>query len=216
MVRATTIEPRTQRVVECTLRRAGLVVVQPYSSLYEKHGLICTNRVVKVEPDRPFRLLVTNFRQYPVRFQKGQVVAELLLRPRAALKSKTTAGDVLGIQEREEENFANSTQPPKGETRCEPSDQGREDQPGERSAGLSASDPTRPQRSFEPPPPHVEELDPNHVPDRLRERFGRMLKKYSRMWDGTLGEINATVHRIELIPETRPIARAPYRAGPKA
>ncbi|CDF40830.1 unnamed protein product [Chondrus crispus] len=36
------------------------------------------------------------------------------------------------------------------------------------------------------------------------------------MWDGTLGEINTTVHRIELIPETRPIAQDPYRAGPKA
>ena len=28
--------------------------------------------------------------------------------------------------------------------------------------------------------------------------------------------INTTVHRIELIPETRPIAQAPYRAGLKA
>ena len=53
-------------------------MVQPYSLLYEKHGLICTNRVVQVEPDRPFRLLVANFRQYPVTVQKGQVVAELL------------------------------------------------------------------------------------------------------------------------------------------
>ena len=43
-----------------------------------------------------------------------------------------------------------------------------------------------------------------------------MLKKYSKKWDGTLGEINTTVHRIELIPETCPIAKAPYRAGPKA
>ena len=32
----------------------------------------------------------------------------------------------------------------------------------------------------------------------------------------TLGEINTTVHRIELIPETRPVAQAPYWAGPKA
>ena len=36
------------------------------------------------------------------------------------------------------------------------------------------------------------------------------------MWDGTLGEINTTVHRIELIPETRAIAQAPYQAGLKA
>ena len=30
-----------------------------------------------------------------------------------------------------------------------------------------------------------------------------------------LGEINITVHQIELILETRPIAQAPYRAGPR-
>ncbi|CDF38334.1 unnamed protein product [Chondrus crispus] len=94
-------------------------------------------------------------------------------------------------------------------------DQGRDDQPEERSAGLSASASTKPQRRIEPPPPDVEELDLSHVPDRLRERFRRMSKKYSRVWDGTLGEIYTTVHRIELIPETRPIAKAPYRAGPK-
>ena len=90
--------------------------------------------------------------------------------------------------------MVHSTQPPEVETKCEPSDQGREDQPGKRSAGLSASAPTRLQRRIEPPPLDVEQIDLSHVPDRLRERFRRMLKKYSRMWDGTLGEINTTVH----------------------
>ena len=33
------------------------------------------------------------------------------------------------------------------------------------------------------------------------------------MWDGTLGEIKATEHRIELIPGTTPIRQVPYRAG---
>ena len=79
--------------------------------MYEKHWLICAIGVVQVEPDRPFRLVVANFRKYPVRVQKGQVVAELLLHPRAVLESKTTIGEVLGIQEREEENNPNNTRP---------------------------------------------------------------------------------------------------------
>ena len=216
VARATTIELGTQRVVECTSKRAGLVVVQPYSPLYERHGLTCTNGFVQVGPDRPFRLLIANFRWYPVRVQKGQVVAELLPHPRAVLESQTTIGEVLGIEERGKENSPNPTRPPKGETRCEPSEEEREEQPGERSTGLSASAPTKPERRIEPPPPDVEELDMSHVPDRLREKFRWMLKKYSRMWDGTLGEINTTVHRIKLIPETRPIAQARYRAGRKA
>ena len=102
-------------------------------------------------------------------------MAELLPHPRAVLESQTTIGEVLGIEERGKESFLNSTQPPKGETRCEPPEEERENQPGGRSAGLSASAPTKPQRRSEPPPPDVEELDLSHVPDRLRERFRRML-----------------------------------------
>ena len=196
VARATTIEPGTQRAVECTSKKTGLVVFQPYSPLHERHGLICTNGVVQVEPDRPFRLFIANFRKYPVWVQKGQVVAELLPHPRAVLESKTTIGEVLGSQERQKERVPNSTSPPTGETRFQPSDQEREDQLGERLAGLSASVSTKPQRRIEPPPPDVEELDLSHVPDRLRDKFRRMLKKYSRMWDRTLGEINTTVHRI--------------------
>ena len=196
-------------MVECNSKRAGLVVVQPHSPLYERHGLTCTNGAVQVKPDRPFRLLIANFRAYPVRVQKGQVVAELLPHPRAVLESNATIGEVLGIQERTEEKFPNSTKPPTGESRFSLSDQAREDQPEERSAGLSASAPTKPQLGIEPLPPDLEELDLRHVPERLRERFRRMLKKYSKMWDGTLGEINTTVHRIELVPETSPIAQAP-------
>ena len=36
------------------------------------------------------------------------------------------------------------------------------------------------------------------------------------MWDGSLGEIAATEHRIDLVPDARPIASPPYRAGLKA
>ena len=71
------------------------------------------------------------FRGYPVRVQKGQVVAELLPHSRAVLESQTTIGEVLGIEERGKDNFPNSTQPPKGETICEPSEEEREEQPGE-------------------------------------------------------------------------------------
>ena len=74
VARATTIEPGTQRVVECTWKRAGLVVVQPYSPLYGRHGLTCTNEVVQVEPDRPFRLLIANVREYYSLKSGGRVI----------------------------------------------------------------------------------------------------------------------------------------------
>ena len=43
-----------------------------------------------------------------------------------------------------------------------------------------------------------------------------MLRKYARMWDGSLGEISTTEHRIDLTPEAKPVRSASYRAGPKA
>ena len=53
VAKATIIKPGMQHVVECTSKRAGLVVGQPYSPLYERHGLICTNGVVQIKPDKP-------------------------------------------------------------------------------------------------------------------------------------------------------------------
>lgn len=35
------------------------------------------------------------------------------------------------------------------------------------------------------------------------------------MWDGHLGRIKITIHRIELKPDPKPIFQYRYRAGPK-
>ena len=143
-------------------------------------------------------------------------MAKLLLHLTAVLESKSTIGEVLGIQEREEEHFPNYTTPPTGESRCELSEQDREEWPEERSARLSASASAKPQRRIEPLPSNVDALDLSHVSDWPRDKFRRVLKKYTRIWDETLRQINTMVRVIELAPKTRPIAQAPYRAGPKA
>ena len=41
-----------------------------------------------------------------------------------------------------------------------------------------------------------------------------MLRKHSSLWDGALGTIRATEHRIPLEPGTKPIRSMPYRKGP--
>ena len=33
------------------------------------------------------------------------------------------------------------------------------------------------------------------------------------MWDGSLGEISTTEHRIDVIPGSKPVSQQPYRAG---
>ena len=42
------------------------------------------------------------------------------------------------------------------------------------------------------------------------------LRKYSHIWNGSLGEITTIEHRIDLVPGSRPVSSVPYRAGPKA
>ena len=48
----------------------------------------------------------------------------------------------------------------------------------------------------------------------LRERVVSLLEPFQSMWDGTLGELKATEHRIDLMPDSKPVHQAPYRAGP--
>jgi hypothetical protein len=43
-----------------------------------------------------------------------------------------------------------------------------------------------------------------------------MLEPHQSMWDGHLGEITATQHRIDLIPGAKPVHSQPYRAGTRA
>jgi len=43
-----------------------------------------------------------------------------------------------------------------------------------------------------------------------------MIKKYSSMWSGQLGEITATQHRINLKTDSVPMRQPPYRVGHKS
>ena len=48
----------------------------------------------------------------------------------------------------------------------------------------------------------------------MRNRIMNMLYKHSNMWDGSLGEIKATIHRLALEPGARPHREMPRRTGP--
>ena len=47
-----------------------------------------------------------------------------------------------------------------------------------------------------------------------RSRIERLLEPYEDMWNGQLGKLKATEHRIQLAPGSKPVHQAPYRAGP--
>ena len=62
----------------------------------------------------------------------------------------------------------------------------------------------------------VEHVDLSHLNNAEREEVRGLLRPFADMWNGKLGKINVTQHRIELKPGATPVHAQPYRAGPKA
>jgi len=59
----------------------------------------------------------------------------------------------------------------------------------------------------------LDQFNPSGVPDRLPLDVQALIRRHAYMLDGTLRSIDATVHRVEVQPGTRPIRQQPYRAG---
>jgi Reverse transcriptase (RNA-dependent DNA polymerase) len=61
-----------------------------------------------------------------------------------------------------------------------------------------------------------ESVDLAHLLPQERTKVFELLKKHRTMWDGHLGKVQSTSHRIELIPGAKPVHAQPYRAGVRA
>ena len=61
-----------------------------------------------------------------------------------------------------------------------------------------------------------EEVDLAHLSADEREAVLRMLEPHRKMWDGRLGTVAATTHRIAVTPGSKPVHCQPYRAGSRA
>lgn len=58
-------------------------------------------------------------------------------------------------------------------------------------------------------------IDLGKVPEGLRAKLTALLERYNSLWDGTLGTIKETVHRIRLKPGAVPVRQHPYKSGPR-
>ena len=73
-----------------------------------------------------------------------------------------------------------------------------------------------PENSNSSTDPTVDNINLSHVQPEMQPRVRTLLKKYEGLFDGTLGEINITEHRIQLKDDAAPVHAQPYRAGPSA
>lgn len=71
----------------------------------------------------------------------------------------------------------------------------------------------KPLAPVEPTP--TPDIDLGNVPDGLRGKLVALLERYKSLWDGTLGTIKETEHRIQLKPGATPVRQHPYKTGPR-
>lgn len=63
------------------------------------------------------------------------------------------------------------------------------------------------------PTPSINDVDLTDAPKNLHKKIRTMLDKHRSMWDGTLGTIRATTHRIETPANASPVHEASIRTG---
>ena len=93
------LQPGTQTWVRVTSTFHGTGILHSRSVLYERHGIAVTNGIVQVEPNKTFRILLSNFSERVRLVQRNQVVAELLDHPLAMSASNLRVGELLGVTE---------------------------------------------------------------------------------------------------------------------
>jgi hypothetical protein len=59
-------------------------------------------------------------------------------------------------------------------------------------------------------------MDISHLGPEERGAVLDLLEPHRKMWDGHLGTVAATSHRIYVTPGSKPVHCQPYRAGPRA
>eukprot|EP00170_Pyropia_yezoensis_P000216 contig_1425_g217 len=63
-------------------------------------------------------------------------------------------------------------------------------------------------------PPKLPNINKENVPPDLKKALDKLLQKYRHLWSGELGKTDATLHRIQLKPDAKPVHLQPYRARP--
>ena len=181
LARKILLPPMTQTEVDVRVDQGGLRFIQAHPKLIDKHMSLAANGVMDVTPNRPFRILMSNFGAEAMRLPKNTVVALSLPAPAAILTVNPYT--------------MNPDHPPDKHKSVH-----RGERPDTNPVGQNWQEDV-----------HIGLED-----DHSRAAVINLLSQYQDMWSGKLGTISAAKHRIEVLPDARPIYQQPYRAGPQA
>ena len=194
----TVLQPESHNWVNVVTAQAGLVTIEPLQRLYERHECLAGTGVHHATPGKPFNIMVANFSKRPVVLEAGQTVANCDEHPTALAESDISHAELLGIAT-EDAKYR------KRDFRAKDVELINKHLEDARNAAVDQTDET----------PITADNIELHVDEEFHPKKRKMLRKHESLWDGRLGQISATTHRIDLIPGARAFKSAPYRAGPK-
>ena len=220
----TTLTPRSETHVLVQCAAPGLKFLQA-SLRGQSLGTYMANGVADIVPLRPFWVRVVNTSTKERRIPKGMVLGHAIRHPQAIVAIADLATDVDRQHKAEEERTTTEVgKQPKADAEKQPragietnATLVEEDQQPRAEEYLSAREP--------PPLPDRPDVEGSlwkesvalaHLTPQERENVLEMLAKHRSMWDGHLGHVHTTAHRIELTPGASPVHCQPYRAGAKA
>jgi len=197
--RAASLPGQSETWLTVTCPKEGTHFLEGFGTLFDTRRLVMSNGIVDIKANVPFRVKVANFASTPQKVCKHQRIG--LARP---TPSDTPVYSL---------NF----ETPETPKVVAPQEKGAapllRDVEGE---GLAAA------FGLESHPDGVvdritiDDVDLKHLRSKERDKVRQALRPFSSMWDGKLGTITVTKHRIELKEGAKPVFSQPYRAGPKA
>eukprot|EP00171_Calliarthron_tuberculosum_P003874 IDg3874t1 len=157
--------------------------------IYDKRRIAIANGIADIRPETPILVRVANFSASEITLPKNMRLGYAVPAP---LNQKVMAISFEGDE---------SNQIPR---EPEPSDSrpsGPLDLSESTSVGAIKS------------PRSVDDIDLSELTLAHQKSVREMLRPFSSMWNGQLGEVKVTEHRIELLPGARSVFSQPYRAG---
>ena len=183
------IPPRCEAHVSVQTAASELCLIQNRIRAGPGQGLSLANGIAEVRPQIPFKVRVINTSHQERILPKGMVLGVALPHPTQIV---SLADD--GIE-------AVNTEPSSG--------------PG---ALKSARKPCEGDIATNPQADKSwrDQVDLGHLNEDEKAAVLQMLEPHKDMWDGHLGTVTATEHRIQLTPGAHPVHAQPYRAGTRA
>ena len=223
------VPPMSQIAVKAVSDARGLVYLEPKPTLHYRHGIRVANGILEIGSDAAFDVIVSNFTKRPRRLHKGTIIAFAQRNPIAVLTpGRELAEDFAKVLHLETlPNHVDANDATNGADKNDGAyadtggttvrDTGQANAHESRDTGTAPTSVNDDVDSRESDVRDVwqQYVDLSHVEDpELRTRIMSMLESHASMWDGKLGTIRATEHRINVEAGTKPIRSMPYRQGP--